>query len=414
MSFRVTSLFLAIAIAAVSAGCKATHESSREATNATATPAKTGEVSTEKPGAVPDVVTAVQQRIASDSRIKSRQIQISLDNGTAKLTGTVATENEVTFAGLDAIEVPGVEGVANYLSYPEKNHDSSAHVRTEDEIHAAIAAVQQSIRSDARIKGRIQVSFERFSQTIRLTGKVVTEDERVAVENAAVKVTDIGVATSVDCVCADQAINFNAASASPWTGPSAPAEPIVPICPGLTVVTAIAQPEGDYESIKTIETIDSKEVRLKYSAEVMPPWWSTPHPQLQRVVTHRTFSFADLESTHRYNHIFVAGGKLPEGAGATAIGTSAEVLKELKATGETEISLCTDTRQALTPDGQVLPSIAGCSSYSPMNLKRVENEPVRLRVLINGTPADLPALHARRQGAQKEMNSFFSMMSATR
>ena len=41
----------------------------------------------------------------------------------------------------------------------------------------------------------------------------------------------------------------------------------IPLCPGLTIVTAINQPEGDYESIKTIESVDSTAIRLKYSTE---------------------------------------------------------------------------------------------------------------------------------------------------
>ena len=30
----------------------------------------------------------------------------------------------------------------------------------------------------------------------------------------------------------------------------------VPLCPGLTIVTAISRPEGDYESIKTVTDAD--------------------------------------------------------------------------------------------------------------------------------------------------------------
>jgi hypothetical protein len=29
----------------------------------------------------------------------------------------------------------------------------------------------------------------------------------------------------------------------------------IPLCPGLTIFTAINQPDGDYESIKTIESV---------------------------------------------------------------------------------------------------------------------------------------------------------------
>ncbi len=45
------------------------------------------------------------------------------------------------------------------------------------------------------------------------------------------------------------------------------APPRIPLCPGLTIVTAIAQSSGDYESIKTIEAVTADRVTLKYSAE---------------------------------------------------------------------------------------------------------------------------------------------------
>lgn len=43
--------------------------------------------------------------------------------------------------------------------------------------------------------------------------------------------------------------------------------PRIPLCPGLQIVTAVSQPNGDYESIKTIESVDGATVRLKYAAE---------------------------------------------------------------------------------------------------------------------------------------------------
>ena len=39
-----------------------------------------------------------------------------------------------------------------------------------------------------------------------------------------------------------------------------PATPSIPDCVGLTIVTAVAQQYGDYESIKTIEAAGPKEV----------------------------------------------------------------------------------------------------------------------------------------------------------
>jgi outer membrane protein OmpA-like peptidoglycan-associated protein len=393
----LTSLLVSILIATGVTGCKRSNQPQSERS----TPPNGNS------GIPGGIIVLVEQNIKSDPRLKSQQIQISFDHGTVTLQGALTREDEVIAAGVHAMDVAGVQSVANYLTYPEKNH-SSQHILKEDEIRAAIRAAEQSIHSDARIKGPIQVSFVRFSQNIRLTGKVATEDERVAVLNAASKATDVGVMSTVGCVCADRATTLNAAPAPPWTGPPAPAEPIVPICPGLTVVTAVAQPQGDYESIKTIEALDSSQIQLKYSSEVMPPWWSTPHPQLQRVIAHRIISIADSESGHRYNQIFVGGTKLPSPApGATAIGTSAEVLKELKTTGESELSICGDTTVVVDQNGRSLPAPGGCSSFMPMTLRRVGNEPVRLRVLMNGMPVDLPAIHARGQVGDERDEFFF-------
>jgi len=44
----------------------------------------------------------------------------------------------------------------------------------------------------------------------------------------------------------------------------------IPLRPGLTVVTAIAQFGGDYESIKQIQQVSASAVRLSYRADNVP------------------------------------------------------------------------------------------------------------------------------------------------
>jgi hypothetical protein len=44
--------------------------------------------------------------------------------------------------------------------------------------------------------------------------------------------------------------------------------PRIPLCTGLTIVTAIDRPEGDYESIKTVVDAGDRENRIAYSAQV--------------------------------------------------------------------------------------------------------------------------------------------------
>src|SRR5690348_17179395 len=54
--------------------------------------------------------------------------------------------------------------------------------------------------------------------------------------------------------------------AAPAQGPSTPR---VPLRTGLTIVTALNQPDqGDYESIKRFVDVNDKTARLRYSAEV--------------------------------------------------------------------------------------------------------------------------------------------------
>ena len=48
-----------------------------------------------------------------------------------------------------------------------------------------------------------------------------------------------------------------------------PASLHVPLCAGLTIVTAVSQREGDYESIKRVESVTRDGVRIKYSSEAM-------------------------------------------------------------------------------------------------------------------------------------------------
>jgi outer membrane protein OmpA-like peptidoglycan-associated protein len=190
----------------------------------------------------------------------------------------------------------------------------------------------------------------------------------------------------------------------------------VPLCAGLTIVTAISQPDGDYESIKTIESVDTKEVRLKYSSESSPPWWSTPHPQLTQTTTHRTVLTADLEGAHRYDQIFVE--KVPETSpGTTAIGTSAAVLRELKAKGESAFAICgsADDSSEMDSDRQLHQAPGGCHSYGRNTpITRVGNRPVSLRVLVDGAPVELPAIRAVRGVASEGTRDEFFFLDDER
>jgi outer membrane protein OmpA-like peptidoglycan-associated protein len=155
---------------------------------------------------------------------------------------------------------------------------------------------------------------------------------------------------------------------------------------GLTIVTAIATPDGDYESIKQITSVTNDAVSLRLSADV-PDWVILPKDYYtakrtrvtKHVVSKRTVRREDLRSSHKYAQIF--DEKTPEIVpGSTAITTSAATLQELKQTGQTTITY-------------EVPDLVG-QSDSFSFLKRAEPRPVPLPVLLNNRRVELPALHA--------------------
>src|SRR5437867_2837654 len=115
-------------------------------------------------------------------------------------------------------------------------------------------------------------------------------------------------------------------------------QPAIPLCQGLTIVTAISASNGDYESIKTIESVDAKEVHLKYSAEIQDSDWLTGSGQVKTVIHHRTMLVSDLQSANMYQQIFLdkSAETIP---GTTSIGTSSAVLRQLKMKGEADLSI---------------------------------------------------------------------------
>src|SRR5688572_9359927 len=153
---------------------------------------------------------------------------------------------------------------------------------------AALAAeIQRKIQSDPRITSKdIQVTFEPTGpgvtyETIRLTGTVASDDEAVAAMSHARKLTTIAVSSML--TVADPASGDDEdAGPGEWKDPGGP-RPLIPLCPGLTVVTAVSA-QGDYESIKTIESVGPQSVRLKYSNESAPPWWSAAVREVNRLV----------------------------------------------------------------------------------------------------------------------------------
>ena len=65
--------------------------------------------------------------------------------------------------------------------------------------------------------------------------------------------------------------------------------PAIPTCAGLTLVTAVNDATGDYESIKTVDGADDQEIRIKYSAQKMDfgDMFSTAKPTVRTYLSRR-------------------------------------------------------------------------------------------------------------------------------
>lgn len=176
----------------------------------------------------------------------------------------------------------------------------------------------------------------------------------------------------------------------------------IPLCPGLTVVTAITQANGDYESIKTVESAGPQGIRIKYSSE---------HPdsdmfgtgELKKTIVYRTVLPKDLQTATKYQQIFLekSDETVPE---TTAIGTSAAVLKALKAKGEAELTISNAYGvPELTADLEKRPNF-----YDYMLSGRFKRAgSTRLPVLVNDKLVELPAIHAQGEIVGDKAEFFF-------
>src|SRR5581483_8764590 len=295
---------------------------------------------------------------------------------------------------------------------------------------ALAGKVKEAIAFDPRIKSpRIYVGVthnlngnKRKYPVVTLAGSVASQEERTAAFNDVIKMKGegwiVGNSLNIDASLAAQSAQ-NAQSGQPtdvlgqWSEPPTSERPSISLCPGLTIVTAIAS-AGDYESIKTVESVDSKQVRLRYSSESSQPWWEVPAARrnceagspgcaITSFITHRTVLASDVESAHQYDQIFVTDKNAPTLLpGATAIGTSAAVLRELKTNGQSQLSMCTaaqdiarvEEHDNISNTTRFRPTPAGCEGFSTIDLKRVGNGPAHVRVIVDGAPVDLAAVQA--------------------
>jgi outer membrane protein OmpA-like peptidoglycan-associated protein len=187
----------------------------------------------------------------------------------------------------------------------------------------------------------------------------------------------------------------------------------VPLCQGLTIVTAISQRDGDYESIKTIQSIEGSAIRLKYSTERVMR--DQPGQPIRKVLVSRLVRDADLRRANLYLQEFSTTTPV-EVPGTTAIGTSSAVLSALKSTGVAELGMF-DLPNSLPSDS---PYSADRRKHPNIfdhqmlfKLQRVESEPAMVSLTVNGVKTELPAIHATGTAEYGEKGEFFFLDDET-
>jgi outer membrane protein OmpA-like peptidoglycan-associated protein len=175
---------------------------------------------------------------------------------------------------------------------------------------------------------------------------------------------------------------------------STPAPSAIPLCPGLTIVTAVKQQNGDYESIKTIESVSATQVRIKYSAEGISGDWLDSNPSAtKRVSLFRTVLAQDIRAASQYQQVYLENSAetIP---GTTAIGVSTATLTALKTRGEADLSISSAYGGLnLTADADKRPNYYDYLSAG--RIARVGKATVQVPLLVNDTPVSLPAIHAQ-------------------
>jgi uncharacterized membrane protein YgcG len=170
-------------------------------------------------------------------------------------------------------------------------------------------------------------------------------------------------------------------------------------------VTAVAQPTGDYESIKTVQSVTDGGIQVKYSSEAMVQELTDNEPHLQQTNVTRTMRRADLRDATLYMQVFspMVPEVIPE---TTAIGTSAAVLNALKTKGESDFGIVIANfydKTGVNRDEH--PNVYDNQELG--TLTRVGKAPVMLPVIVNGVPTTLPAIQAAGELVMDKSEFFF-------
>lgn len=148
-----------------------------------------------------------------------------------------------------------------------------------------------------------------------------------------------------------------------------PGSPAIPLTPGLTLVRAVNDARGDYETVIQVVNVGDSSVDLAHAADV---------PGVGPIASTRPVLREDLQEAREYRNFFTANdtGTYP---GTSAVGPSVAVLTDLKDAGEAQFSCYVRRGRSYEKASGVLQLVG----------------PETVSVLVNGMPTQLEVLHVR-------------------
>lgn len=171
----------------------------------------------------------------------------------------------------------------------------------------------------------------------------------------------------------------------------------VPLVQGLTLTTAIAEADGDYESRKQLVAREDEGWRMGYSASL-----PGKNGEIEAITGIRLLHDADLLAARSYRNRFEPDVE-EDYPGTTALGASTAVLQDLKSTGKSRFALVADDRWlagalAAVPgaEGSLLGLAAALTAGNGVSFKgELQRQSTgSLNVLVNGQSQALPVLVA--------------------
>ena len=173
---------------------------------------------------------------------------------------------------------------------------------------------------------------------------------------------------------------------------------VIPLIPGLTLIHAVSERQGDYESTLRVDALDADGVlHLTASADLPDPAGGKPQP----VSSNRDVSFNDREQARTYKYRFSTGAE--EYPGTTAMGTSAAVINDLRTGGAAAVTLDGQMGGLAAMLGGFLQMVPGANSNQGSisylsatgTIRAVELKPGPYPMIVNDALVSLSAWHVK-------------------